>query len=174
VIIRNLIAQLFLRADVGIDYVDFFNLLYVIASNRLLVIRGDDEVLGQRGDDALRRDGEVQGDGSQRIDNVPVDDDCCSDGNVDDDAGVGVGDAGFIRDCSTSRLAKEQISDRRASGDEANHRIYDLFRISEILVEMTQRPDVFGILEIGRERMLCPAVDLLERVRAAVEGRLKT
>ena len=84
------------------------------------------------------------------------------------------GFGGSIPDSSTSTAEGVQGSDLRAScDDEAYHLIYELFRISEILVSMTQRPDVVEILEIGRERMLCSAVDLSDRVRTAVDCFLK-
>lgn len=152
----------------GIDYVDFFNLLYVVGNSRLSVVRGDDDRHRQLGICSVR-----DGASNRSVHQWPVDGDLRGDECVSD---VDLRVFGrSIPDFSMSTAEDVQDSDLRASNDDkVYHLIYELFRISEILDDMTRRPDVVEILQIGRERMLSSAVDLFDRVRTAVDDFLKT
>lgn len=104
-------VQLFLRADIGMDFIDFLNLLHVVGERRLSVLH------------------------SQRQTWPPS-----KDGPIADDVNV-----------------------------TWNQAFYDVFRISEVVVEMMQQPKIVDVFEVGRERLSCSPVDFLNSLRFAVD-----
>lgn len=57
-------------------------------------------------------------------------------------------------------------------GLEANHDVYDLFRISKIVAEMIRETKIVEILEIGRDRLSCAPIDFMNQLLNAIDNAL--
>jgi hypothetical protein len=135
-------CQLFLRANIGIDFVDFFNLLYIVSSRRLHFLQQQ-----------AKLEGTVTAVSDQAVSREPSVDDPIADSEL------------------ASKIQASKVVISYGDIGCRNHAIYDLFCVEKIVKEIVDT-DIGGILQLNAGRLLYCPNDLLTEMQTVLKSCL--